>query len=111
MAPTGLRFKDKLHHNRQDGAQQARPLGDKGAAASEGLIAEGSISDGGLVKDETEERLERLLFGDDAGFIEGLKARPASGQLIIRSDQGGEAADGGFEGDEHLESIADENVR
>jgi U3 small nucleolar RNA-associated protein 18 len=98
MAPTGLKVKEKLNHK----------------VAGEGSIGEGSFSDGVLAKDETEERLEKLLFGDDAGFIEGLKARPADGQLTsstIRSDRGG-AGDAELEGDEEdLESIADENVR
>jgi len=91
MAPTGLRVKEKLDKLKV-------------------VAGEGSISDGVLAKDETEERLEKLLFGDDAGFLEGLKARPADGQLTIRSDRGG-AVDAEFEGDEDLESIADENVR
>jgi hypothetical protein len=102
MAPTGPRVKEKLNHNRENHAPQTGLLCDNAAD-------EGSSSNGMLAKDETEERLERLLFGDDAGFIEGLKARPVDGQLTIRPDQ--QEVDAGFEGEEDLESIADENVR
>ena len=71
--------------------------------------AEDPGSDGVPEKDETEERLETLLFGDDDVFLQGLQARPADPQWTIRTDR--ENAGVEDAGDDDLESIADENVR
>jgi U3 small nucleolar RNA-associated protein 18 len=60
-------------------------------------------------KDKTEERLEKLLFGDDAGFLEGLKARPGDQQLTVRQHLDEDHT--GTREDEDLENLADENVR
>lgn len=96
MAPTGLRVKEKVNINRE-----VRLLDN---------AEEGSASDDEIPgKDETEERLEKLLFGDDAGFLEGLRARPANSQLTVRADPDDREAESA--GDEDVEAIADENVR
>ena len=70
--------------------------------------AEDYMSDEIPEKDETEERLEKLLFGDDAGFLEGLKPRSTDQQLAVRLDSAEEDVEAA--GDEDLTTIADENV-
>ena len=54
-------------------------------------------------KDETELQLEKLLFGDEAGFLRGLEARSAEQQLA-----GPRELDGSE--NEELDDIADESV-
>ena len=100
MAPTALRVKEKAGKRTDRGIGVKPYLHD-----AEG----GSNSDEIPDKDETEEQLEKLLFGDDAGFLEGLKSHPTGSQLTNRTGRtvtGAEDAE-----DEDLESIADENVR
>lgn len=100
MAPTGLRTKERVRINQPSGLE---PLLDQSLQ---------STPPGHEVpeKDETEEKLEKLLFGDDAGFLEGLKTRPADQQLVVRVGAGdNENQEDGGEGD--LEAVADENVR
>ncbi len=65
-------------------------------------------SDEVLEKDEIEARLEKLLFGDDAGFLEGLKSRARDQQLTIKPALAGPEV--GVGGDEDLTAVADENV-
>ena len=51
--------------------------------------------DGEIEKDETEEELERLVFGDSAGFREGLR------DFSLEEEEGAEGEDeapGGLEG-------------
>jgi U3 small nucleolar RNA-associated protein 18 len=52
-------------------------------------------------RDETEERLEKLIFGDEAGFLSGLQAPTARKGLVLRPDSNEEASadeeDGDFE--------------
>ena len=64
-----------------------------------------------MEKDETEVELEKLVFGDDSGFLEGLKsyrqelAGPGFEQL-----EGSEDGNHGVGEDEGLEGIADADV-
>jgi hypothetical protein len=95
MAPTRLKTKDKAGERRSK-----LPVDNTARSFVDDEIPE---------KDETEEKLEKLLFGDDAGFLEGLKARSADQQLVVRTNSDDEDAED--IGDEGLESIADENVR
>lgn len=66
-------------------------------------------------KDETEKKLERMLFGDDEGFMGALKnqqERAAGMQLTLHSDDESGSADEG-EGDDEdrdVEGMADEDV-
>jgi len=86
--------------------------GANGAGMSAEHAAENSVGDEILEKDTTEERLERLLFGDDAGFLEGLKARSADQQLTRRTGLGGEDVEEAEGAEvEVLDTIADDNVR
>ncbi|KAA6412986.1 MAG: hypothetical protein FRX48_02729 [Lasallia pustulata] len=69
-------------------------------------------SDDPVEKDETEVELEKLVFGDDAGFLEGLKSHR---QEVARSevDQLEEVAEGkdtSADEDEGLEGIADADL-
>jgi hypothetical protein len=63
-----------------------------------------------IEKDETEAKLEKLIFGDEAGFLGSLKA-DASGQELLRisnlSDEEGEHTGN----DEDFHGVADEDVR
>jgi hypothetical protein len=95
MAPTRLKTKDKAGERRSK-----LPVDNTARDFTDDEIPE---------KDETEEKLEKLLFGDEAGFLEGLKARSADQQLVARTNSDDEDAED--IGDEGLESIADENVR
>jgi hypothetical protein len=100
MAPTRLKSKEVVNLHRSH-SSSSRPQLDN--------VQPNSPDDGSREKDETEKRLEKLLFGDDAGFFEGLKAHSADQQLEIRpesSEEGsGDDEQGGFG------SVADENVR
>jgi len=59
-------------------------------------------------KDETERRLEKLLFGDEAGFLDSLQNSTASGKhalLRVSSKESDEDAEG-----DGLNDVADEDV-
>ncbi len=63
-----------------------------------------------LPKDDIELRLEKALFGDDAGFLESLKATQVQedrslSRIRDEDDEGEEAFDEGLTG------VADEDVR
>ena len=63
-------------------------------------------ADGEFEKDEAERRLEKLLFGDEAGFLEALQQR-TYGQSLARvhdNDSQHENAEDG------LDQVADEDV-
>lgn len=106
MAPTSLRVKEKAGDFSLGGQIQVR-----------GDLAEDSASDDGVrTKDQAEERLEKLLFGDDAGFLDGLKARSDDQQLLrggklLKGFDDDDDGRGGDVGDRDLAAIADENVR
>lgn len=66
-------------------------------------------------KDETEKKLERMLFGDDEGFMGALKSqqeRADAMQLTLHSDDESESAQEGAEGEdeEDMENMADADV-
>ena len=69
-------------------------------------------SDVSMEKDDTEEELEKLVFGDNAGFLKGLNSHQAGYELQAASGRGGSAE--GVEGDEDegegMEDYADDNV-
>lgn len=64
--------------------------------------------------DESEKKLERMLFGDDAGFMGALKSqqkRADAMQLSLYSDEESGSADEGAEDDEgELDNMADADV-
>ncbi|KAL1866954.1 U3 snoRNP protein [Paecilomyces lecythidis] len=63
-----------------------------------------------LEKDETEEKLERLLFGDDAGFHEALKSHrtPGAMDLVLRDASDEEEGEG--EDEEGLDDVSDADL-
>lgn len=65
--------------------------------------------------DESEKKLERMLFGDDAGFMGALKSqqeRADAMQLTLYSDEESGSADEGAEGEEgeDMDNMADADV-
>ena len=69
----------------------------------------GDVTHESQEKDETEQRLEKLLFGDEAGFLESLHAPSKTRQLIRRRDSAGSQSN--VEEDADLDGVADEDVR
>lgn len=65
-------------------------------------------------KDEVELRLEKAVFGDDAGFLESLqKHELQDGRALTRYEQhdlGEHSSDGADDVDEGLSDVADEEV-
>ncbi|PGH19048.1 hypothetical protein AJ79_00082 [Helicocarpus griseus UAMH5409] len=62
-----------------------------------------------MPKDETEEKLERLLFGDTAGFRDALREWEGEGmELVLASEEEGEGED--EEGEEGMEGIDDSDL-
>lgn len=62
-------------------------------------------------RDEAEKKLEKLLFGDDAGFLEGLKSHLGDQRVTARTVPGSaDAEDAEDAGEEDLGIIADEDV-
>ena len=103
MAPTKLKIK----------APRSTKTGLPQKPAPNGLQERirGAESDDSMDKDETEERLEKLIFGDDAGFLDALK-RPDYGnsQLVLHEDPSAEGSTEQLD-EENLEDVADEDVR
>lgn len=66
-------------------------------------------SDDPMEKDETEERLEKLIFGDDAGFLSALKQHDdGQSRLVLReSSAASQPVDGEVQG---LEDVPDADV-
>ena len=62
-----------------------------------------------IEKDETEEKLEKLIFGDDAGFLDSLKADTTGQELLRISNSSGEGEHSGS--DKDLHEAADKDVR
>lgn len=103
MAPTGLRAKERARRSQPSGLE---PLQDRLSHSHSSSPPVHEVPE----KDETEEKLEKLLFGDDAGFLEGLRTHLADQQLVIRAEASdNENQEDNGEGD--LETVADENVR
>ena len=66
--------KQKKVAKRQEAQQPTPPMQDEDESEEEEAESEVDIIvDGELEKDETEEELERLVFGDSLGFREGLR--------------------------------------
>jgi hypothetical protein len=65
-----------------------------------------------LEKDEIELRLEKALFGDDAGFLESLKRQDvAHDKALIRiRDDASEGSEVEEDGEEGLSDVPDEDV-
>jgi len=64
-----------------------------------------------LEKDETELRLEKALFGDEAGFLDALRSRDAEdGRSLQRRQRNEESESDGSEGEQDLANVADEDV-
>ena len=82
----------------------------KNSIVVEKLKRESQPDHGGITeKDETEERLEKLIFGDEAGFLDSLKA-DTTGQELLRISSPGEEGEQ-HENDGDFEGVADEDVR
>lgn len=65
-----------------------------------------------MPKDETEEKLERLLFGDTAGFHDALREHDVEGMELVLRDSGSEDGKGDGEEEEGgLEGVDDADVR
>lgn len=64
-----------------------------------------------LEKDDTERQLERLLFGDEAGFLDALKEPAISRETALERlrEQDDEGSEKEIE-DENLEDVPDEDV-
>lgn len=56
-----------------------------------------------MQKDATEEELERLVFGDSAGFRQGIKTFGRGGELVLADEEQEEEAS-------ELENVADADV-
>ncbi|KAL2367822.1 hypothetical protein RJZ57_007815, partial [Blastomyces gilchristii] len=67
-----------------------------GASEDDGLVDNASSEDEPMPKDETEEKLERLLFGDAAGFHDALREHEVEGMELVPRD-GNEDGEGGGE--------------
>jgi len=68
-------------------------------------------SDDPMDKDETEERLEKLVFGDDAGFLSALKHHDdGRNQLVLREGSSAEETEEVAEAEDY-EGVADADVR
>ena len=61
-------------------------------------------------KDETEESLEKLVFGDEAGFLDALKPDNTGQELLRNPSPSDEEEQGPSENDQDLEGVADEDV-
>ena len=59
--------------------------------------------------DETEARLEKLIFGDEAGFLDSLKNHDV-GETLTQKLPSGNVGEG-LRRDEDLENVPDEDVR
>ena len=82
----------------------------KNSIVVEKLERESQPDHGGITeKDEAEERLEKLIFGDEAGFLDSLKAHTTGQELLRISSPGEEGEQRESDGD--FESVADEDVR
>ena len=67
-------------------------------------------SDTLMQKDETEARLEKLVFGDEAGFLEALGSNNHGQALVLERDSDQDLPIGRLENSD-LEDVADEEVR
>lgn len=100
MAPTKIKAARKAPSKPQKPVQSAFERSE----SHSDLADRGEV----LEKDETEQKLEKLIFGDEAGFLESLRSRHTGKELLRRSssDEFGEEQG---EGDDP-EGVADEDV-
>jgi len=61
-----------------------------------------------MEKDDTEEELERLVFGDSIGFREGIKSFAQESALVAGSEEEEESPD--EEAQDELQNVADADV-
>jgi hypothetical protein len=89
--------------SRANVAQTVPPKRTKKSVVASNLNEDSNLPDHGQVieKDETEEKLEKLIFGDEAGFLDSLKA-DTTGQELFRISNSS---------DEDLQGAADEDVQ
>ncbi|OJD27821.1 hypothetical protein ACJ73_00771 [Blastomyces percursus] len=82
-----------------------------GASEDDDLVDDASSEDEPTPKDETEEKLERLLFGDAAGFHDALREHEVEGMELVTRDSGSEDGEGGGEEKEGgLEHVDDADL-
>jgi hypothetical protein len=92
-------------------ARKVLPKPTKKSAVAWNLSADGLPDHGQAVeKDGTEEKLEKLIFGDEAGFLDSLKTHN-TGRELLRKSASSEEEEEHAGSDEDLEGLADENVR
>lgn len=114
MPATGLKEKNRRASARSPFENAAL----KHAGSDEDIDMDDDMGSGEEVipeKDETEKKLERMLFGDDEGFMDALKKqqeRASAMQLSLHSDEESESADEDAEAedDEDMENVADADV-
>lgn len=99
--------------SRRKSRQSTGPIAASPTSDDSPLSFEGFDSEESLEKDETELELEKLVFGDETGFYEGLGTYNRKSYAL---DQ--EAIEGDQRGDEHLvelgegiEGVDDADVR
>ncbi len=100
MAPTKVKATPKVPAKPQKLAKSPFERTNSPSGSSDG--------DEALEKDETEQKLEKLIFGDEAGFLDSLRSYDTGNELLRRS------ASDEFEEEqeetENLEGVADEDV-
>ncbi|KAK2740239.1 hypothetical protein FQN55_008965 [Onygenales sp. PD_40] len=89
-------------------AQQA--ILDDDDTSSEGESDVDDDNDTPMPKDETEEKLERLLFGDTAGFHDALREEDIEGLEMVLARGAGSDSEGGDEEEEGLEGVDDADL-
>jgi hypothetical protein len=96
--------------NRGKVARRVLQRPEKDSTVAEELERESGPDRGAITeKDETEKRLEKLIFGDEAGFLDSLKVDATGQELLHISSPGEEGEQRESDGD--FESVADEDVR
>ena len=73
----------------------------------DGDAANGTIP---VEKDETELRLEKILFGDDDGFLRGLQDPSSENQLVVARERDQSEDDEPGPDAVNFEDVADEQV-
>lgn len=86
------------------------PIASREKAFLPEIAESGSLSDHEdiTVKDETEKKLEKLLFGDDAGFVDSLRRGTTVHESLGPSTTGDDEEQ--HESDDDFEGVADQDV-
>lgn len=100
MAPTKVKAAAKVPTKSRKPVQ---PVFDNSESESSRAYA-----DEVLEKDETEQKLEKLIFGDEVGFLDSLRSRETGNELLRRSSS--DEIPSHHEDDQELEDVADEDV-